>query len=65
MGYTGNKAACDCRVSDMAIIDNAIDQIDVTLPPLTPEFIEKMIGARQALQVVRFRSTCTDCVPNY
>ncbi|WP_214106904.1 hypothetical protein [Acrocarpospora catenulata] len=31
----------------------------------TPEFVEKMLAARQAVQVVKFRTTCTDCVPNY
>jgi hypothetical protein len=31
---------------------------------LTPATIEKMISRRQAAQVVKFRTTCTDCVPN-
>ncbi|MET9340050.1 hypothetical protein [Nonomuraea sp. NPDC003804] len=31
----------------------------------TPEFVEKMLAARQEVQVVKFRTTCTDCVPNY
>ncbi|GAA3816903.1 hypothetical protein GCM10022226_41960 [Sphaerisporangium flaviroseum] len=32
---------------------------------LTPEFVQKMLTARQAVQVAKFRTTCTDCVPNY
>ncbi|HVQ95006.1 MAG TPA: hypothetical protein VMU51_28495 [Mycobacteriales bacterium] len=31
---------------------------------LTPTFVERMITRRQAVQIVRFRTTCTDCVPN-
>ena len=32
---------------------------------LTPALVEKMIARRQMLQVVKFRTTCTDCVPNF
>lgn len=32
---------------------------------LVPEFVERMIAARQAAQLVKFRTTCTDCVPNW
>jgi len=32
---------------------------------LTPRTIEAMIAKRQAVQVVKFRTTCTDCLPNY
>jgi hypothetical protein len=31
---------------------------------LSPSRVEKMIARRQAVQVVKFRTTCTDCVPN-
>ncbi|MBA2891456.1 hypothetical protein HNR30_002797 [Nonomuraea soli] len=31
----------------------------------TPEFVAKMLAARQEVQVMKFRTTCTDCVPNY
>jgi len=31
---------------------------------LTPTRIETMIGDRRKYQVVKFRSTCSDCVPN-
>lgn len=31
---------------------------------LTPTTVERMISRRQAAQVVKFRTTCTDCVPN-
>lgn len=38
----------------------------VTAPVmLVPEFVERMIAARQAAQLVKFRTTCTDCVPNW
>jgi hypothetical protein len=32
---------------------------------LTPAFIERMLASRQAVQVIKFRTTCTDCLPNY
>lgn len=32
---------------------------------LTPAAVEKMLAERQAVQVVKFRTTCTDCLPNY
>ncbi|MFV2025348.1 hypothetical protein ACFHWV_12065 [Micromonospora sp. LOL_028] len=32
---------------------------------LTPSRVEKMLARRQAVQVVKFRTTCTDCLPNY
>jgi hypothetical protein len=32
---------------------------------LTPRVVEAMIAQRQAVQVVKFRTTCTDCLPNY
>ncbi|GAA1265461.1 hypothetical protein GCM10009677_16870 [Sphaerisporangium rubeum] len=32
---------------------------------LTPDLVQKMLTARQAVQVMKFRTTCTDCVPNY
>jgi hypothetical protein len=31
---------------------------------LTPNAVERMIARRQSAQIVRFRTTCTDCVPN-
>lgn len=31
---------------------------------LTPTRIEAMISERRKYQVVKFRSTCSDCVPN-
>lgn len=31
---------------------------------LTPARIESMIKARSSYQVIKFRTTCTDCVPN-
>jgi hypothetical protein len=32
---------------------------------LVPAFVERMIAARQAAQLAKFRTTCTDCVPNW
>jgi hypothetical protein len=32
---------------------------------LTPRAVEAMITRRQTVQVVKFRTTCTDCLPNY
>lgn len=32
---------------------------------LVPALVESMIAARQAAHVAKFRTTCTDCVPNY
>lgn len=32
---------------------------------LTPSLVTKMLAKRQAVQVVKFRTTCTDCLPNY
>jgi len=37
----------------------------VTPVLLTPKLVEKMISRRQQVQVLKFRTTCTDCVPNY
>jgi hypothetical protein len=32
---------------------------------LTPTLVEKMLARRQEVQVAKFRTTCTDCLPNY
>lgn len=32
---------------------------------LTPSLVAKMLAKRQAVQVAKFRTTCTDCLPNY
>ncbi|MEV7075154.1 hypothetical protein ACIQJT_32000 [Streptomyces sp. NPDC091972] len=32
---------------------------------LLPRLIERMITDRQAVHVSKFRTTCTDCVPNF
>jgi hypothetical protein len=32
---------------------------------LTPDLVEQMIARRQAVQVIKFRTTCTDCLPNF
>jgi hypothetical protein len=40
---------------------------EITVAPvmLTPTLVEKMLAKRQAVQVIKFRTTCTDCLPNY
>jgi hypothetical protein len=47
--------------------DQTVVQKDTTLAPvlLTPALVEKMVARRQAVQVIKFRTTCTDCLPNY
>jgi hypothetical protein len=32
---------------------------------LTPALVEKMLARREAVQIIKFRTTCTDCLPNY
>jgi hypothetical protein len=41
------------------------DQAAATLSSITPALVEQMIEQRQMVQVIKFRTTCTDCVPNY
>ncbi|MGW8377974.1 hypothetical protein [Streptomyces sp. ODS28] len=31
---------------------------------LVPDLVEEMVAERQEFQLVKFRTTCTDCVPN-
>jgi len=31
---------------------------------LTPERVEKMLSERRSFQIVKFRTNCSDCVPN-
>jgi len=37
----------------------------VTPVLLTPKLVSTMLAKRQAVQVAKFRTTCTDCLPNY
>ena len=52
-------------VSQVDAVD-AVDQVDQVDTPvlLLPELVEKMIAERESFQVAKFRTTCTDCVPN-
>ena len=52
-------------VSQVDAVD-AVDQVDQVDTPvlLLPELVEKMIAERETFQVAKFRTTCTDCVPN-
>jgi hypothetical protein len=49
-----------------AVIENKSVELKTQVAPilLTPNTVERMIARRQAQQIVRFRTTCTDCVPN-
>ncbi len=49
----------------MRVKEATDEQTAVTPAPLTPVLIEQMIEQRQLWQIVKFRTTCTDCVPNY
>jgi hypothetical protein len=45
---------------------NTFDQKEGSVYPvlLTPTRIDKMIAERGQYQVIKFRTTCCDCVPN-
>jgi hypothetical protein len=45
----------------------AVVRRETTTPPvvLAPALVEQMIAQRQAVQVIKFRTTCTDCLPNF
>ena len=47
--------------------EETITWTDTAVAPvlLTPTLVEKMLARREAVQVMKFRTTCTDCVPNY
>jgi hypothetical protein len=47
--------------------EKVINRTDTSVAPvlLTPALVEKMLASRDAVQVMKFRTTCTDCVPNY
>jgi len=48
-------------------MEQTITRTDTAIAPvlLTPALVEKMLTSRQAVQVIKFRTTCTDCLPNY
>lgn len=47
--------------------EQAITQTDTAVAPvlLTPTLVEKMLARRETVQIIKFRTTCTDCLPNY
>jgi hypothetical protein len=47
--------------------EKTITRTETAVAPvlLTPLLVEKMLARREAVQVMKFRTTCTDCVPNY
>jgi hypothetical protein len=49
------------------MMEQTIARTDTAVAPvlLTPSLVEKMLASRQAVQVIKFRTTCTDCLPNY
>jgi hypothetical protein len=53
-------------VSQVDAVDQ-VDQVDQVDSPvlLLPDLIEKMVAEREKFQVAKFRTTCTDCVPNF
>ena len=53
------------QVDQVDAVDQ-VDQVDQVDTPvlLLPELIEKMVAERETFQVAKFRTTCTDCVPN-
>jgi hypothetical protein len=69
----GDRAAPDTshdRRKSMPSATETVQQFGTKLAPqapvmLLPDFVERMIAARQAAQIVKFRTTCTDCVPNW
>jgi hypothetical protein len=52
---------------EATIKDGVQGSVRSTVAPvmLTPAAVEKMIAKRQAVQLAKFRTTCTDCLPNY
>lgn len=44
-----------------------VERADVLVAPvvLLPSAVERMLVARQQVQLAKFRTTCTDCVPNF
>lgn len=47
-------------VSESSVIEQPVPDIMIL-----PKMVERMISARQEFQVMKFRTTCTDCVPNF
>jgi hypothetical protein len=47
-------------VSETPVVERTVPDIMVL-----PKAVERMISARQEFQVMKFRTTCTDCVPNF
>ncbi|HXP20413.1 MAG TPA: hypothetical protein VN840_12285 [Streptosporangiaceae bacterium] len=47
--------------------EQTIARTDTAVAPvlLTPALVEKMLASRRCVQVIKFRTTCTDCLPNY
>jgi hypothetical protein len=47
--------------------EQTITRTDTSVAPvlLTPTLVEQMLARREAVQVMKFRTTCTDCLPNY
>lgn len=47
--------------------EQTIARTDTAVAPvlLAPALVEKMLASRETVQVMKFRTTCTDCVPNY
>ncbi|GAB2808672.1 hypothetical protein ACWGJ2_33525 [Streptomyces sp. NPDC054796] len=48
------------------MFDQELQEVTRTETPvmLVPDLVEEMVAERQNFQLVKFRTTCTDCVPN-
>ena len=51
----------------MKLVEQAPVQVGTVTAPavLVPSAIEQMLKQRQEIQAPKFRTTCTDCVPNF
>lgn len=55
---------CEVVMTPIQQLDR-VDQKVITAPAvLVPSEVERMLGKRQEAQLAKFRTTCTDCVPN-
>ena len=46
-------------------VQSSVENSTIAPVMLTPATVERMIAKRQSVQLAKFRTTCTDCLPNY
>lgn len=51
-------------MSNAQQLDQTRATTELALPLLTPSAVRTMLRERQRFQVMKFRTTCSDCVPN-